>query len=194
MVQVPLRERMQSRYNQRFGVVLTALQKMVRRGGQSHIRKIVSKLHPADVAKLLRHFDPDEQWLIFGVIDDAEFAAEILSEADVDTSEQLIRRAPPHFILPALRSMSPDDLTDLLDQLPVDLRDSILHSLKEDLDDVRTLMQYGNDTAGGIMTPAFIAIDPVRRCWSGCGRWCSCPGSSSRTCRRRTRSSGAPVP
>jgi magnesium transporter len=111
---------MQSQYNRRFGVVLTALQKMVRRGGKSHIEKIVSKLHPADVAKLLRRFDPDEQWLIFSVIDDPEFAAEILSEADADTSEQLIRRAPPHFILPALRSMSPDDLTDLLDQLPDD--------------------------------------------------------------------------
>ena len=156
---MPLREPMQSQYNQRFGVVLTALQKMVRRGGKSHIRKIVSKLHPADVAKLLRHFDPDEQWLIFGVIDDPEFAAEILSEADVDTSEQLIRRAPPHFILPVLRNMSPDDLTDLLDQLPVDLRESILHSLKEDLDDVRTLMQYGKDTAGGIMTTDFVALN-----------------------------------
>ena len=156
---MPLRERMQSQYNQRFGVVLTALQKMVRRGGKSHIRKIVSKLHPADVAKLLRHFDPDEQWLIFGVIDDPEFAAEILSEADVDTSEQLIQQAPPHFILPVLRNMSPDDLTDLLDQLPVDPRESILHSLKEDLDDVRTLMQYGNDTAGGIMTTDFVALN-----------------------------------
>jgi magnesium transporter len=150
---------MQSQYNRRFGVVLTALQKMVRRGGQSHIRKIASKLHPADVAKLLRHFDPDEQWLIFSVIEDPAFAAEILSEADIDTSEQLIRRAPPHFILPVLRSMSPDDLTDLLDQLPVDLRDVILHSLKEDLDDVRTLMQYGKDTAGGIMTTDFVALN-----------------------------------
>jgi len=138
---VPLRERMQSQYNQRFGVVLTALQKMVRRGGKSHISKIVSKLHPADVAKLLRHFDPEEQWLIFGVIDDPEFAAEILSEADVDISEHLVRQAPPHFILPVLRSMSPDDLTDLLDQLPDDLCESILPSLREDLDDVRTLMQ-----------------------------------------------------
>jgi magnesium transporter len=156
---VPLRERMQSQYNQRFGVVLTALQKMVRRGGKSHICKIVSKLHPADVAKLLRHFDPEEQWLIFGVIDDPEFAAEILSEADVDISEHLVRQAPPHFILPVLRSMSPDDLTDLLDQLPDDLRESILPSLREDLDDVRTLMQYGKDTAGGIMTTDFVALN-----------------------------------
>jgi magnesium transporter len=150
---------MQSQYNQRFGVVLTALQKMVRRGGTSHIRKIVSKLHPADVAKLLRHFDADEQWLIFGVIDDPQFAAEILSEADADTGEELIRRAPSHFILRALRSMSPDDLTDLLDQLSVDLRESILNSLKEELDDVRTLMQYGKDTAGGIMTTDFVALN-----------------------------------
>jgi magnesium transporter len=159
MVEVPLRERMQSQYNQRFGVVLTALQKMVRRGGKNHICKIVSKLHPADVAKLLRHFDPEEQWLIFGVIDDPEFAAEILSEADVDTSEHLVQQAPPHFILPVLRSMSPDDLTDLLAQLPDDLRESILPSLREDLDDVRTLMQYGKDTAGGIMTTDFVALN-----------------------------------
>jgi magnesium transporter len=150
---------MQSQYSQRFGVVLTALQKMVRRGGKSHIRKIVAKLHPADVAKLLRHFDPDEQWLIFGVIDDPEFSAEVLSESDADTSEQLIRQAPPHVITPVLRSMSPDDLTDLLDQLPDDLRDSILHALKEDLDEVRTLMQYGKDTAGGIMTTDYVALN-----------------------------------
>ncbi|HSF30055.1 MAG TPA: magnesium transporter [Candidatus Tectomicrobia bacterium] len=156
---MPLKEPMQSLYNQRFRVVLTALQKMVRRGGKSHIRKIVSKLHPADVAKLLRHFDPDEQWLIFSVIDDPEFAAEILSEADIETSERLIRHAPPHFTLPVLRSMSPDDLTDLLDQLPDDLRESILPSLKEDLDEVRTLMQYGNDTAGGIMTTDYVALN-----------------------------------
>jgi magnesium transporter len=193
---------MQSQYNQRFRVVLTALQKMVRRGGKSHIGKIVSKLHPADVAKLLRHFDPDEQWLIFGVIDDPEFAAEILSEADADTSEQLIRRAPPHFIMPTLRCMSPDDLTDLLDQLPDDLRDSILPSLKEELDDVRTLMQYGNDTAGGIMASDYVALyervsveGPSKRCgrlatkcWSptctsqtimaACAGWCRCVNSS----------------
>jgi magnesium transporter len=150
---------MQSQYNRRFGVVLTALQKMVRRGGKSHIRKIVSKLHPADVAKLLRHFDPDEQWLIFSVVDDPGFAAEILSEADADTAEQLVRQAPPHFIAPVLRSMSPDDLTDLLDQLPDDLRESILPSLKEDLDEVRTLMQYGKDTAGGIMTTDYVALN-----------------------------------
>jgi magnesium transporter len=150
---------MQSQYNQRFGVVLTALQKMVRRGGKSHIRKILSKLHPADVAKLLRHFDPDEQWLIFGVIDDPEVAAEILSEADIDTSEHFIRQAPPHFMLPILRNMSPDDLTDLLDQLPADVRESILHALEEDLDDVRTLLQYGKDTAGGIMTTDYVALN-----------------------------------
>jgi magnesium transporter len=150
---------MQSQYNQRFGVVLTALQKMVRRGGKSHIRKIVLKLHPADVAKLLRHFDADEQWLIFSVIDDAEFAAEILSEADPETSEHLVRQASPHAIVPVLRAMSPDDLTDLLDQLPVDLRDSLLSSLKEDLDEIRALMQYGRDTAGGIMTTDFVALN-----------------------------------
>jgi magnesium transporter len=150
---------MQSQYSQRFGVVLTALQKMVRRGGTKHIHKIVQKLHPADIAKLLRHFDPEEQWLIFSVIDDPEFAAEVLSEADAETSLQLIRRAPPAFITPILRAMSPDDLTDLLDQLPEDLRQAILSSLHEALEEVRALMQYGKDTAGGIMTTDYVALN-----------------------------------
>jgi magnesium transporter len=156
---VPRRDPIQSPYSQRFGVVLTALQKMVRRGAKSHIHKIVGKLHPADVAKLLRHFDPDEQWLIYNVIDDPEFAAEIISETDADTAVELVQRAPLQFIVPILQSMSPDDLADLLDHLPDELRESLLLSLHEDLDELRTLMQYGNDTAGGIMTTDYVALN-----------------------------------
>lgn len=156
---MPRKVPIQSPYNQRFGVVLTALQKMVRRGAKSHIQKIVSKLHPADVAKLLRHFDPDEQWLIYSVIDNPEFAAEILSETDADTAVGLVQQAPPQFIVPILQSMSPDDLADLLDHLPDALRESLLPSLHEDLDELRTLMQYGNDTAGGIMTTDYVALN-----------------------------------
>ncbi len=150
---------MQSQYSQRFGVVLTALQKMVRRGAKNHIHKIVHKLHPADVAQLLRQFDPDERWLIFSAIDDPHFAAEILSEADVEMSEDLVRRSEPHFIAALFRNMSPDDLTDLLHQLPADLSQSILPYIQEDLAEVHTLMQYDKDTAGGIMTTDFVALN-----------------------------------
>ena len=132
---------------------------MVRRGAKNHIRKIVLKLHPADVAQLLRHFDPDEQWLIFNVIDDPHFAGEILSEADVDTSAQLVQRGEPHFMATVFHAMSPDDLTDLLDHVPADVSQPIFSFIKEDLDDVRTLMQYERDTAGGIMTTDFLALN-----------------------------------
>lgn len=150
---------MQSQHNQRFGVVLTTLQKMVRRGAKNHIRKIVLKLHPADVAQLLRHFDPEEQWLIFNVVGDPHFAGEILSETDAETIEGLVQRAEPHFMATVFRAMSPDDLTDLLDQLPADLAQAILPYITEDLAEVRTLMQYGKDTAGGIMTTDFVALN-----------------------------------
>lgn len=148
---------MQSQVNPRYSVVLTALQKMVRRGAKNHIRNIVLKLHPADVAQLLRHFDPDEQWLIFSVIDDPHFVAAILSEADADISEQVVRRADSRFMAAVFRAMPSDDLTDLLNQLPNDLTQAILPHIK-DLDAVHTLMQYGKDTAGGIMTTDFVAL------------------------------------
>jgi Mg/Co/Ni transporter MgtE len=56
--------------------------------------------------------------------------------------------------------MSPDDAADLLGDLPTDRAEAILKLMEPDeSEDIKELLEYPEDTAGGIMTNEFIAVN-----------------------------------
>ncbi|WP_414772380.1 magnesium transporter MgtE N-terminal domain-containing protein, partial [Escherichia coli] len=58
-----------------------------------------------------------------------------------------------------LDAMEPDDAADLLGQLPESRSEQLLELMEpEEADDVRALLQYGPDTAGGLTTPEPIVL------------------------------------
>jgi magnesium transporter len=60
-----------------------------------------------------------------------------------------------------LSEMDPDDAADLLAELPEDRAASLLASMrKKEARDVRSLLQYEEDTAGGVMTTEYVAFPP----------------------------------
>jgi magnesium transporter len=62
-----------------------------------------------------------------------------------------------------LEEMSPDDAADLLGDLPVDRAEAILELMKPDeSEDIRELLEYPEDSAGGLMTNEFIAVNQKR--------------------------------
>ena len=57
--------------------------------------------------------------------------------------------------------MEPDEAADLLGDLPKDRKEDLLALMeKEDADDVRKLLAYPEESAGGIMTTEFASIPP----------------------------------
>ena len=82
--------------------------------------------------------------------------------------------------------MSPDDAADLVADLDQDTRDEILaHMEQDEAEEVQELLGYPEDSAGGIMTTEYIALEraPDRRPRRSTG--CA---SSSPTPRRSTTS------
>jgi magnesium transporter len=60
-----------------------------------------------------------------------------------------------------LEAIDPDDATDILAELSSEDREQILHAMEpEEAAEIRELSAYPPDTAGGRMTPAFVAISP----------------------------------
>src|SRR5918992_1897512 len=60
-----------------------------------------------------------------------------------------------------LESIDPDDATDIVAELPSEDRERILEAMEPDeAAEIRQLSAYPPDTAGGRMTPAFVAISP----------------------------------
>jgi Mg/Co/Ni transporter MgtE len=57
--------------------------------------------------------------------------------------------------------MSPDDAADLIADLPPEQAAQLLELMEpEDADDVRRLMSYAEETAGGMMTPEPVILPP----------------------------------
>jgi magnesium transporter len=141
-------------------VLLDTFKRLHRRGAVEHLLKLIKKTHPADVAWIFRHLNQAERKFIFNIITQTEMVGEFLSELDQAIMLELIEDLTPQFITAIISEMSPDDVADLFEALPVEKANAIRKVMeKEDREEVDELLQYHPQTAGGLMSTDFMALD-----------------------------------
>jgi len=127
-------------------------------------REKVSKLHPADIADIVSELDrPTGQALIESL--DDELLADALEESSVEFQEAVLTHLKPERAADVLEEMAPDEAADLLADLPKETVERILRLMeRKDAEDVRRLLAYPEDTAGGIMTTEFATVPEGLTC------------------------------
>jgi len=141
-------------------VLLDTVRRLNRRGAVAHILKLLHKTHPADMAWVFRHLTPVERKKVFNVIAQTELIGEFLSEVDQSIMLELVQDLTPKFMVAVVSEMASDDVADLLEALPEEMANEIRQLMgKEDRDEVDELLQYHPETAGGLMSPDFMALD-----------------------------------
>ncbi len=132
-----------------------------REGGSMRLRmsyKRLARLHPADIADIVEQMSNEDRQAVFASFDD-EMAADTLEETDEDVQAQILERLPVERAADILEAMAPDEAADLLAELSPERRDELIGAMRpEDAGDVQELMSYDEDSAGGLMTPEFVAI------------------------------------
>jgi len=122
--------------------------------------KLLQKTHPADIAWVFRHLSPGERKKVFNTIAQTEMVGDFLSEVDEAIMLDLVQDLTPEFMVAVMSEMASDDVADLLEALPEENANEIRQlMLKEDRDEVDELLQYHPETAGGLMSPDFMALD-----------------------------------
>jgi magnesium transporter len=140
-------------------ILLASIKRLLRRGAFPYLIKIVHKTHAADLSVVFRSLSVTDQHKLFNMIDSAEKRGIILSEMDTDAFLALIEGMEIKEVAHILKHMPTDDVADLIGQMPPDISESILALMKpEGLDEVKDLLRFKDDTAGGIMNPDFIAL------------------------------------
>ncbi len=118
----------------------------------------LAELHPADLAAILDKLAPLDRAGVLASLDD-EAVADAMEEMEPDTQVEVLEDLSPERAADILEEMSPDDAADLVADLDQDLRDQILgHMEKSEAEEVQELLAYDEESAGGIMTTAFIAV------------------------------------
>ena len=140
-------------------ILIDSIKRLQRRDATPHLRKIVNKTHAADLSVVFRSLSVYNQRKLFEMIEDMEQKGVLFSELDEDTFMALIEGMDLDIIVGVLEHMPTDDVADLIGRLPDDMSDSFLERMKKkDSEEVEGLLRYGDDTAGGIMVPDFIAL------------------------------------
>jgi len=139
--------------------LLETTRRLLRRGAYPNLTRLLGKIHPADIAHLFRYLNDKEQPLLFGLINDPEVAGYVLAELDHAVSARLLAQLNKQQILELLQNMARDDAADIVQNLPEELAAEILGLMKaEESEEIEELLQYGEDTAGGIMATEIFSL------------------------------------
>lgn len=125
----------------------------------SVMQKQLKELHPADIAEILTDLDTHERATVFRSLD-PETAADALAEVeDPRIQTQLLETVSQDHAADILEEMPPDEAADLLSELPQETSTALLHKMEvEEAQDVRALLTYAADTAGGMMTTELVKL------------------------------------
>ncbi len=117
----------------------------------------LESLHPADRAEAFLDLEDPEQRTLLHELDN-QTTADLLEEMSDSEALEVAASLPPEELAEVLDEMSPEGAADILGHLPEDQAASTLARMEE-ADEVQPLLQYPDDTAGGLMSPDFIAIN-----------------------------------
>ncbi len=139
---------------------LADVSKAIDDGDTTFILENVIDLHPADIAEILDYVNLIEAQFVYQLLDD-EKAADVLVEIDEDVREKFLASLSAKEIAESLENMDSDDATDVIQELSEEKQEEVLSELtdEEQSSDISALLNYDEDSAGGIMAKEFVTAN-----------------------------------
>ena len=133
----------------------------------SHVRLSVkesklARIHPSELAEIISDLSKKEAAAVIGQLDD-ETAADAFEHLDADVQRALIENLGTERAADIIEEMDADDAADLLAELPEEKQTELLAEMSEyTAGELRELVRYEDDVAGGLMTTDCVWIYPHR--------------------------------
>jgi magnesium transporter len=116
-------------------------------------------MEPIDFAQMAEDFDDDTLKRVLSLLSD-ENRAKIFEEAEDDFRLRMAKLTDNKALLDTFEHMQKDDIVDLLGDFPTGRRKEVLDLMKTDDRQIITkLLNYPEDSAGGLMTTAYLSLN-----------------------------------
>jgi magnesium transporter len=125
------------------------------------LQESISKLHPADIAEICQELDIEEARFLYRQLDN-EKAADALIEMDEDLRNELLEELPSEAIAKRfVNYMDSDDAVEIIRDMDEEKQEEVLSHIKdiEQAGDIVDLLQYDEDTAGGLMGTEMVVVN-----------------------------------
>ena len=122
----------------------------------------LSRLHPSELADIIEDLSAREAAAVVRQLDD-ETAADAFEHLEPDKQRSIIEDIGTERAADIIEEMDADDAADLLSELDEEQQQELLAEMSDyTASELRQLVQYAEDTAGGLMTTDYTWIYPHR--------------------------------
>ena len=138
--------------------LLENVQAALAEGDIQQVEALIEDLHPADVADLMEHLEPEERQL-FVQITRHVIEPETISHLDETVRDEVIEQLGPQTLAEVVSELDTDDAVELLEDLEPEQQEQVLQSVPVE---ERVLLQqsltFPEDSAGRLMQRELVAI------------------------------------
>jgi magnesium transporter len=126
------------------------------------LRSMLGGITIADLDYVWDDLDDEEAIRIFTQFD-LDKKVDLINSLPAPDQESLVAALSADHAKVLLEEMEPDDLTDFIQAVSQEVRDSVWKSLSEEAkEETRFLLKFDADDAAGLMTPRYLAIPSTR--------------------------------
>ncbi|RPI17894.1 MAG: magnesium transporter [Ignavibacteriae bacterium] len=122
------------------------------------LKNIIADIYPSDIALIINNLDDENGLDLFKILPET-IAPEVLLELNEHQRDYILDSLSIPQISTLVGEMDSDDATDIISELTEDIAQDVLGLMEtEDSTEVKELLTYGENTAGGIMQKEFVDV------------------------------------
>jgi magnesium transporter len=138
--------------------LLPEIRELIEKRNFSALQRIFQDWLPVDLAELISDLPEDEQAILFR-LQPKDLATETFEYLDFDSQQNLLKALTKKHVSHILNSMSADDRTALLEELPGPVAQELLKLLSfKEFKIAKTLLAYPEESVGRLMSPDFLSV------------------------------------
>ena len=135
---------------------LDAIRDWVLQGDTASITSVFEELQSLEIVHLMSHLDKDEQMDILRLLE-PEDAASIMEELPEAQAAQIVEQMDAEDAAAILNEMPSDEQVDILNEISELEAEEVISQMRpEEAADVRRLIDYDSDVAGGLMVSEYL--------------------------------------
>jgi len=138
--------------------ILPEIRELIEQRYFSALQRLFDDWLPVDLAELISDLPENEQAILFRLLT-KEAATETFEYLDFDAQQNLLNALTQKDVSHILNSMSADDRTALLEELPGPVAQELIKLLSfKEFKIAKTLLAYAEDSVGRLMSPDFLSV------------------------------------